>query len=123
MTGNSAVNKDDIVYKRVSASPTGYRVMNILDRDTVENGELDNKEVTVRLCVYNIEGETGRNRYCKPFTSTAQYDTKRQMYYVEIPTAIKRWYSENVSEFCQHKMKSSSGSPVEWQGKFVGVIS
>ncbi len=123
LTGSKAVNKDDILYKKVPSLPIGSRVMKILDSEKIEGGELDKKEVTINLCVYNIEGETGRNRYCKPFSSVAQYDATREMYYVEVPNWVKKWYTENVSEFYQYKMKSSSGSPVEWQGKFAGVIS
>ena len=118
MTGNKAVNKDDIVYRKVSSLPIGSRVMKILDREQIESGELDKKEVTIDLRVYNIEGETGKNRYHKQFTGIARYDTTREMYYVEVPKWVISWYSEHVSEFYQYKMKSSSGSPVEWQGKF-----
>lgn len=45
------------------------------------------------------------------------------MYFVEIPTEIKRWYSENVSDFSKYRMKSASGSPVEYNSELVGTIS
>ncbi len=123
-TWHEAVNKDDIKYMPVASLPFGIRAMKALEKkESVENGELDQKEVTVQLCVYNIDGETWQNKYCKPFVERAQYDSAKRMYFIEIPLHIKRWYTENVSEFCRSKMKSSSGSPVEWEGKFVGVIS
>lgn len=70
-----------------------------------------------------MEGKRGEKRYCNPFTGTAHFDSDRGMYYMEIPTEMKRWYSENIGNFYQYKMKSASGSPVEYDGRILGTVS
>lgn len=123
LTGSKAVNKDDILYTKISSLPFGARVSKILNETNLLNGSLNGKTVKIDLCVYNMEWEIGQNRYCKPFDGIAHYDEKKQMYYVEIPTEMKRWYSENVSEFWQFRMKSASWSIVEQNWKLAGVVS
>lgn len=122
-TGKAAVNRNDITYRKIPASHVRDRVAKVLDYGYFAPGSLDQQTVTAHIRVYNLDGEVGKNRYQFEVTGTAHYDAERGMYFVRIPRETLRQYTEKVGEFAKHRMKSSSGSPVEYRGKHMGTLS
>lgn len=122
-TGKAAVNRNDITYRKIPTTHVRDSVAKVLDYAYFAPGSLDQKTVTAHIRVYNLDGEIGKNRYQFEVTGTAHYDAERDMYFVRIPQETLRQYSEKVGDFAKHRMKSASGSPVEYRGKHIGTLS
>lgn len=116
--------RNDISITPVSKIPTAARVTKILDGDNIKNGELSGQTVTVQLCVRNPYWEVWKNKYCNPFTGVVKFDSNRGVYHIEVPFEIKQWYVKVTdAEFWMVKMRSASGSMVEWEWKCLGLVS
>lgn len=120
---SAAVKSDDILYRKVPVAYVKEHVATILDHEIFPAWSLDGQSVTAHIRVYNLQWETGRNQYRFDVEGTAKYDRERSMYYIRISRKILEAYTEAVGNFDTYRMKSASGSPVEYKGKHMGTVS